>query len=191
MDINNEISILKLVDHPNIVKLFEVFEDEGQYYLVMELMTGGDLFGKLKQKKVFTEAEASNLIRPIIDAINYLHSLNIIHRDIKLENLLYSTDDPSSRMIKVSDFGLARFISLETLASTTCGTPGYVAPEILYQTKYGKECDYWSIGVVLYTMLCGYMPFYDKDTLALFEKIKQGVYWFHPPAWDNISVEAK
>lgn len=140
---------------------------------------------------MYTEKEASDTIRPIIDAIQYCHSLSIIHRDIKPENLLYSTKDPSTRMIKVSDFGLARFISVETLASTTCGTPGYVAPEILKQSPYGKECDYWSIGVVLYILLCGFPPFYDEDTMQLFEKIKHGHYDFPNPAWDHISKDAK
>jgi calcium/calmodulin-dependent protein kinase I len=132
MALQNEIDILTHVDHPNIVKLYEVFEDTDHYSLVMELMTGGELFDNILQKEVYTEKEASDTIRPIIDAIQYCHQLNIIHRDIKPENLLYSTKDPGTRMIKVSDFGLARFISMETLASTTCGTPGYVAPEILF-----------------------------------------------------------
>jgi calcium/calmodulin-dependent protein kinase I len=119
------------VDHPNIVKLFDVFEDLNSYSLVMELMTGGELFDTIIEKDHYSEKEASDTIRPIIDAINYCHSLNIIHRDIKPENLLYSNKNPATRIIKVSDFGLARFISAETLATTTCGTPGYVAPEIL------------------------------------------------------------
>jgi calcium/calmodulin-dependent protein kinase I len=93
--------------------------------------------------------------------------------------------------MKVSDFGLARFISAETLATTTCGTPGYVAPEILYQRPYGKECDYWSIGVVLYILLSGFPPFYDEDNTVLFEKIKKGYFEFPSPTWDYISDEAK
>ncbi len=90
-------------------------------------------------------------------------------------------------MIKVSDFGLARFISPTTLASTMCGTPGYVAPEILNGQKYGKECDYWSIGVVLYIILCGFPPFYDDAFDKLFAKIKSGVFCFPSPYWDYIS----
>ena len=88
--------------------------------------------------------------------------------------MLYSSKDLSVATIKVSDFGLARFVSAESFANTTCGTPGYVAPEILDQRPYGKECDYWSIGVVLYILLCGYPPFYDDDNFILFEKIKKG-----------------
>lgn len=133
MGLQNEIEILMHIDHPNIVKLSEVFEDKDHYYLVMELMTGGELFDTLVTRQQFTEREVSDIIRPIIDAINYCHQLSIIHRDIKPENLLFSSKDPHSRVIKVSDFGLARFISSESLAQTACGTPGYVAPEILAQ----------------------------------------------------------
>jgi len=122
---------LTQVDHPNIVKLFEVFEDDEYMFLVMELMTGGELFDTILEKESYSEKEAADTIRPIIDAIKYCHSLNIIHRDIKPENLLYSSKSQDTAIIKVSDFGLARFISSEVLATTTCGTPGYVAPEIL------------------------------------------------------------
>ena len=94
-------------------------------------------------------------------------------------------------MIKVSDFGLARIISNTTFATTACGTPGYVAPEILRQDPYGEECDFWSIGVVLYILLCGYPPFYDEDNAILFEKIKSGKFDFPSPVWDNISDEPK
>lgn len=143
------------------------------------------------EKEFYSEKEAAETIRPIIDAIKYCHSLNIIHRDIKPENLLYSSKNPTTAIIKVSDFGLARYISNKTFATTTCGTPGYVAPEILEQKPYGKECDYWSIGVVLYILLCGFPPFYDDDNLVLFDKIKKGTYDFPSPSWDNISQEAK
>ena len=187
LGLQNEIDILTNVDHPNIVKLYEVFEDDNSYYLVMEQMPGGELFEAILQKEQFNEKEASDTVRPIIDAINYCHSLNIIHRDIKPENLLYSTKNPQTRIIKVSDFGLARFISADTLASTTCGTPGYVAPEILEERRYGKECDFWSIGVVLYILLSGYPPFYDEDNKILFEKIKKGAFSFPSPTWDCIS----
>lgn len=191
MALQNEIEIMTNVDHPNIVKLYDIFEDSNTYSLVMERMTGGELFDNIVEKQQYTELEAADTIRPIIDAISYCHSLNIIHRDIKPENLLFSTKDPHTRLIKVSDFGLARFISSETFATTTCGTPGYVAPEILEQKPYGKECDYWSIGVVLYILLSGFPPFYDEDNAVLFEKIKSGKYDFGPEIWKKISPEAK
>ena len=107
--------------------------------------------------------------------------MNIIHRDIKPDNLLYSTKDPSKRIIKVADFGFARFLSDEGLAATTCGSPFYVAPEILEKKLYGKEVDYWSIGVVLYILLFGVPPFEDQDNMKLFEKIKRGKFSFPHP----------
>lgn len=104
---------MKKVDHPNIVKLYDVFDESASYSLVMELMTGGELFDTILEKEFYSEKEAAETIRPIIDAIQYCHSLGIIHRDIKPENLLYSSRNPETSIIKVSDFGLARFISPE------------------------------------------------------------------------------
>lgn len=117
--------------------------------------------------------------------------MGIIHRDIKPENLLFSSKDLSQGVIKVSDFGLARFISEEKMATTTCGTPGYVAPEIVAQQPYKEACDFWSLGVVLFILLSGTPPFYDEDNFALFEKIKRCEYSFGAPSWATISPEAK
>jgi calcium/calmodulin-dependent protein kinase I len=161
------------VDHPNIVKLFDIYEDDKYFFLVMELMVGGELFDQILEKERFNEAEARDVIAPIFDALIYCHKLGIIHRDIKPENLLFSSKDQMASIIKVSDFGLARFIDGETLATTTCGTPGYVAPEVLEQQPYNEECDFWSVGVVLFILLCGSPPFYDEDNFELFEKIKK------------------
>ena len=143
------------------------------------------------QKERFTEAEARDIIAPIFDALIYCHGLGIIHRDIKPENLLFTQQDFATAIIKVSDFGLARFIDEEKLATTTCGTPGYVAPEILSQKPYKDGCDFWSVAVVLFILLSGSPPFYDEDNFALFEKIKRCEYNFNAPSWASISAEAK
>lgn len=140
---------------------------------------------------MFSEKEARDIIRPIIDAINYCHSLGIVHRDIKPENLLFSSKDQATAIVKVSDFGLARFMEEDVLATTTCGTPGYVAPEILEQKPYNQSCDYWSIGVVLYVLLSGMPPFYDDDNFALYEKIKTAEYDFDAEVWESVSSGAK
>ena len=116
--LQTEIDILKQVDHPNIVKLYDVYEDNDNYFLVMELMTGGEVFDVLLEKEQFSEKEVRDIITPIMDAIKYCHSLGIVHRDIKPENLLFSSKESESSIIKVSDFGLARFIDEEVLATT-------------------------------------------------------------------------
>jgi len=156
-------------------------------------MNGGELFDQILQKERFTEAEARDIVAPIFDALIYCHNLGIIHRDIKPENLLFNTTDLTQAIVKVSDFGLARFIDEEKLelATTTCGTPGYVAPEILNQRPYNASVDYWSVGVVLFILLSGSPPFYDEDNFALFEKIKRCDYNFNAPSWASISAEAK
>lgn len=117
--------------------------------------------------------------------------MGIMHRDIKPENLLFSIKDSNQGIIKISDFGLARYCKEDAFATTTCGTPGYVAPEILQELPYKESCDYWSMGVVLYILLCGEPPFYDDDNFELFEKIKRCDYKFDQPIWDYISDEAK
>ena len=132
------------------MKLVEIFDEENNIYLVLELLAGGELFDRIVEKESYSEKEASDTIRPIVDAIRYCHSMGIVHRDLKPENLLYETEDEHSS-IKITDFGLARFVNNE-LATTACGTPNYVAPEIIQGQGYGKEVDYWSIGVIIYIM---------------------------------------
>ena len=117
----------------------------------MEHLAGGELFDRIVEKESYSEKEASDTIKPVVDCIRYCHSLGIIHRDLKPENLLYESADIHS-MIKVTDFGLARFIMGPELATTACGTPNYVAPEIVKGNGYGQEVDYWSIGVIIYIM---------------------------------------
>jgi len=157
------------MDHPNVVKLVDVFEDERHWCLVMELMEGGELFDQILEKDHFLESEARDLIKSIVDAIDYCHKQGIVHRDIKPENLLLSSKELGIASLKIADFGLARLLSGESLAQTTCGTPGYVAPEVLMQKPYSKECDFWSIGVVAFILLSGSPPFYEEDNFALFE----------------------
>lgn len=186
-----EIDILKQMDHPNIVKLMDVFEDERHWCLVMELMLGGELFDEILLKEHFSEKEARECCRQIIDAIGYCHSQEIVHRDIKPENLLLVSKELGISAVKIGDFGLARLIGEDSFASTTCGTPGYVAPEVLMQKPYGNACDNWSIGVVAFILLSGTPPFYEEDNFALFEQIKACKYDFHVETWKDVSAEAK
>ncbi|KAM7358794.1 calcium/calmodulin-dependent protein kinase I isoform 1-T2 [Cochliomyia hominivorax] len=175
--------------HPNIVQLYETYEDKAKIYLVMELVTGGELFDRIVEKGSYTEKDASDLIRQILEAVDYMHEQGVVHRDLKPENLLfYSPDDDSKIMI--SDFGLSKMEDSGIMA-TACGTPGYVAPEVLAQKPYGKAVDIWSIGVISYILLCGYPPFYDENDANLFAQILKGEFEFDSPYWDEISDSAK
>jgi serine/threonine protein kinase len=188
--LENEIMILSQIDHPNIVKCREVFEDPEHIYIVLDLLSGGELFQRILDQRVFTEVNAADILRPVIDAIRYCHDLDVAHRDLKLENILYENSEEGA-MIKITDFSLAKIIPDDVFAITAWGTPGYVAPEILEGCGYGKEVDYWSIGVILYTLLWGLPPFIEDQNADLFEKIKTADYWFPSPDWDHVSDLAK
>jgi serine/threonine protein kinase len=188
--LQSEIEILSGCDHPNVVKMYEVFDEADYMYIVLECMTGGELFDRIVEKESYSEKEAADTILPIADAIRYCHENGIIHRDLKPENLLYETKEESS-IIKISDFGLARFLPSDVFATTACGTPGYVAPEVLAGKGYGASVDVWSIGITLYILLCGFPPFYNEDNAALFEEIKKGEFEYPSPYWDDISDMAK
>ncbi|KAK3577896.1 hypothetical protein CHS0354_008290 [Potamilus streckersoni] len=187
--LENEIHVLRRLKHPNIVQLLDVFEDKNYVYLVMELVTGGELFDRIVEKGSYTEKDASNLIRQVLEAVDYMHEQGVVHRDLKPENLLYYSIDEDSK-IMISDFGLSKMEDSGTMA-TACGTPGYVAPEVLAQKPYGKEVDVWSIGVIAYILLCGYPPFYDENDAALFQQILRAEYEFDSPYWDDISDSAR
>uniref|UniRef100_A0A8U8C8C2 Uncharacterized protein n=1 Tax=Geospiza parvula TaxID=87175 RepID=A0A8U8C8C2_GEOPR len=150
----------------------------------------GELFDRIVEKGFYTERDASALIRQILDAVKYLHDMGIVHRDLKPENLLYYSMDEDSK-IMISDFGLSKIEGCGSVMSTACGTPGYVAPEVLAQKPYSKAVDCWSIGVIAYILLCGYPPFYDENDAKLFEQILQAEYEFDSPYWDDISDSAK
>lgn len=170
--LRNEIETLHCTDHPNIAKFFETYEEEHYVHIVMELCSGGDLFENIIKKGHFTENEVAEIMKKILSALNYLHSLKICHRDLKPENFLFSTDGTHIE-IKVIDFGLSTKFGETSDMHSIVGTPFYVAPEVLYGT-YNKECDVWSLGVILYTLLVGYPPFRGNTNLEIFNQIKKG-----------------
>ncbi|ENN81644.1 hypothetical protein YQE_01961, partial [Dendroctonus ponderosae] len=137
----------------------------------------------------YTEKDAAHLIRQVLEAVDYMHEQGVVHRDLKPENLLYYSPDKESK-IMISDFGLSKMEDGGIMA-TACGTPGYVAPEVLAQKPYGKAIDVWSIGVISYILLCGYPPFYDENDVNLFAQILKGEFEFDSPYWDEISGSAK
>ncbi|XP_061533030.1 calcium/calmodulin-dependent protein kinase 1Db isoform X1 [Phycodurus eques] len=157
---------------------------------VLRKVSGGELFDRIVEKGFYTEMDASRLIRQVLDAVNYLHSMGIVHRDLKPENLLYFSPHDESK-IMISDFGLSKMEGTGDVMATACGTPGYVAPEVLAQKPYSKAVDCWSIGVIAYILLCGYPPFYDENDSKLFEQILKADYEFDAPYWDDISDSAK
>ncbi|XP_040007387.1 serine/threonine-protein kinase DCLK1a isoform X4 [Xiphias gladius] len=189
--IQNEVAILRRVKHPNIVLLIEEVDTYNELYLVMELVKGGDLFDAITSANRYTERDASGMLYNLANAIKYLHSLNIVHRDIKPENLLVYEHADGSKSLKLGDFGLATVV--DGPLYTVCGTPTYVAPEIIAETGYGLKVDIWAAGVITYILLCGFPPFRGSsdDQEVLFDQILMGQLEFPLPYWDNVSETAK
>jgi len=193
--VQTEVQILFDCDHPNIVKLYEAYETTDHYLLVMELVSGGELFDKIVELQSYSEKVASQLVRQMVSAIQHFHSKNIVHRDLKPENLLLVTKTLDSPIV-LADFGLSKYLDPTEPLNVPVGTPGYVAPEVVEcldndQCAYGKEIDLWAVGVILYIMLCGYPPFYSEDDDEVFDQILDGNYTYPSPHWDNISGLAK
>ena len=187
-----EVAILRLVDNDGCVRFFESFDGPTYLCLVLELMSGGELFDYVLERKRLTESEAAHIIKAVGSALDYLHSNSIVHRDIKPENLVF--ESATTLRPKLTDFGLAKKLEGgpdSNELSEPCGTPGYVAPEILSYGEYGSKVDVWSLGVILYILLSGYPPFYDEDQHELFMQIKRGDYDFADPSWETVSREAK
>ncbi|XP_066500118.1 MAP kinase-activated protein kinase 2b [Hoplias malabaricus] len=185
---------------PRIVWITDVFDNFYQrkkcLLLVMECMEGGELFRRIqaRSEQAFTEREASAVMKSIGEAIEFLHSINIAHRDVKPENLLYTSKHPDAQL-KLTDFGFAKETTSQSCLATPCFTPYYVAPEVLGPEKYDKSCDMWSLGVIMYILLCGYPPFYSNHGLTLSpgmkKRIRNGQYKFPNPEWSEVSEEAK
>lgn len=193
--VHDEVDIMGKISHPNCAQLHEMYETKKKLYMVMELLTGGELFDRIVAKGSYSEKEAADLIASVTGALKYLHGIGVVHRDMKPENLIYATKRDDSA-IKITDFGLAKFREAEGNGKgsgmhTACGTPGYVAPEVLKNEAYGPEVDMWSLGVILYILLCGFPPFYHESTAALYKQIKKGAYDFPDPYWTEISADAK
>ncbi|KAM9776082.1 serine/threonine-protein kinase DCLK3 isoform 2-T2 [Syngnathus typhle] len=189
--LQNELSLLASLRHPRIIRLLDHHRTSARVYLVMELAGGGDLFEAISQRGSFGEGEAALMVADVGEALKYIHRRSVVHRDVKPENLLIVQAVSGVTRLKLADFGLAMVVTEPVF--TICGTPTYVAPEILSETGYGVEVDMWALGVILYILLCGFAPFRsrDRDQDELFEIIKRGQLHFPPPYWDAISEEAK
>ncbi|KAJ5888363.1 hypothetical protein N7495_008404 [Penicillium taxi] len=219
-NILKEVQIMRNLDHPNIVDLIDFTESRQYYYIILELCPGGELFHQIVRLTYFSEDLSRHVIVQVAKAIEYLHETSgVVHRDIKPENLLFyptefipsKSDKPKPvgdeekedeggfiagvgaggiGKIKLADFGLSKVI-WDSQTMTPCGTVGYTAPEIVKDERYSKSVDMWAMGCVLYTLLCGFPPFYDESIQVLTEKVARGQYTFLSPWWDDISKSAQ
>jgi len=191
--IEKEVSILRMLNHPQVIELVDFYNENDFYIMVMPLVKGGELFERIVKKTFYSEQEARDVVKSLLEIVNYCHQNNIAHRDLKPENiLLTSSDDDTSIML--CDFGVAKKFRgglRDHNMKTGCGSPHYVAPEIVDGKEYGAKCDIWSLGVIVFTLLCGYLPFDSLNDADLFNKISSGKFRFESPYWDKISAEAK
>jgi len=193
--VRNEIAVLKRVSmgHRNILTLVDYFETMNNLYLVTDLALGGELFDRICRKGNYYESDAADLIRATLSAVAYLHDHGIVHRDLKPENLLFRTPEDNADLL-IADFGLSRIMDEEQfhVLTTTCGTPGYMAPEIFRKTGHGKPVDIWAIGVITYFLLCGYTPFDRDSNLEVMQAILVADYSFTPlEYWRGVSLTAR
>ncbi|EAQ93052.1 hypothetical protein CHGG_01287 [Chaetomium globosum CBS 148.51] len=219
-NILKEVQIMRQTDHPNIISLIDFAESRQYYYIILELAPGGELFHQIVRLTYFSEDLSRHVITQVANALEYLHEeRGIVHRDIKPENILFSpipftpAKNPKPKQpgdedkvdegefikgvggggigqIKIADFGLSKIV-WDNQTMTPCGTVGYTAPEIVKDERYSKSVDMWAMGCVLYTLLCGFPPFYDESIEVLTEKVAKGQYTFLSPWWDDISKSAQ
>ncbi|CAD7971967.1 unnamed protein product [Amoebophrya sp. A120] len=189
--VKQEVDLMKNCDHPNIVKLFETFEDSRNIYLCMELCLGGELFDRIIASGHFTERECALLMRQILAIVHYLHEQGVMHRDIKPENFLLKEDNApiEQSTVKMIDFGLSVRFKPGEFKSTKAGTPYYVSPQVLVG-KYDQLCDVWSCGVIMYIMLCGYPPFYGDNDVDVLARVRLGTFTFVQADWKNVTSDA-
>lgn len=164
---------------------------QDKYYIVTQLATGGELFDRICEKGRFTEKDASQTIRQVLEAVDYLHQNDVVHRDLKPENLLYLTKAEDSSLV-LADFGIAKHLDTpDGVLKTMAGSFGYAAPEVMLKKGHSKPVDMWSLGVITYTLLCGYSPFRSENLQDLIEECRHGRVIFHDRYWKEVSKEAK
>eukprot|EP01119_Soliformovum_irregulare_P002356 TRINITY_DN12621_c0_g1_i1.p1 TRINITY_DN12621_c0_g1~~TRINITY_DN12621_c0_g1_i1.p1 ORF type:complete len:383 (-),score=83.71 TRINITY_DN12621_c0_g1_i1:644-1792(-) len=193
--IQTEIDILRSIDHPNVISLEQVLETDTHICLIMELTEGGELFEKIMELQYYSERSAKLILAQVLSAVQLLHSKGIVHRDLKPENLFLMTNEVDTQ-VKLGDFGLATHLPASGLLQKAVGTPGYISPEALLTSEglasgYGTKTDMWSIGIIMYNLLCGYSPFQSDITEEVFELTKAGKIIYPRLFWQHISMDAK
>mmetsp|Transcript_40 Transcript_40/g.104 ORF Transcript_40/g.104 Transcript_40/m.104 type:complete len:524 (-) Transcript_40:138-1709(-) len=188
--IYDEVSIMSSLSHPHIVPLIDFFEEKDCYFLVMELMSGGDLFDRIGKKKTYSEEDARDLAVKMLKAMSYCHIHKVAHCDMKPKNLLLMSEDNHS-YIKLADFGFAARCHTEKCLTKQCGTPFFVSPEILMRQPYDQQSDMWSVGCIIFLLLSGNLPFMGRSQKELFRKIVSGKYEFKEADWCDVSTDAK
>lgn len=188
--IKKEFDIQKKFDCPYIVDTYGLFSDGDQYVLIMEYVNGGELFDAIVERGSYSEKDAADITQQVLLALKVLHENHIIHRDLKPENLLIQNTDDGKTLCKIADFGLSDIFTNEQM-QTYCGTVGYACPEIMKNVPYDKSADIWSLGVIVYILLCGCQPFDGDDQVELTQNILTANFEFFSPEWDDISGAAK
>ncbi|KAI0168777.1 calcium/calmodulin-dependent protein kinase [Pestalotiopsis sp. NC0098] len=187
----DELDMLQRLKHPHIVRFVDWFESRDKYYIVTELATGGELFDRICEQGKFTEKDASQTIKQVLTAVDYLHRNNVVHRDLKPENLLYLSKEPDSGLV-LADFGIAKMLDTkDEVLTTMAGSFGYAAPEVMLKKGHGKPVDMWSMGVITYTLLCGYSPFRSENLQDLIDECSNAQVVFHERYWKDVSEDAK
>jgi calcium/calmodulin-dependent protein kinase I len=189
----DELALLQRCKHKNIIGFRDWFESKDKFYIVTQLATGGELFDRIVKEGKFTEKDAVKIIGQILSAVDYLHNeLSIVHRDLKPENLLYISDSPDSELV-LADFGIAKeLLTADEVLTSSAGSLGYCAPEVLTNSGHGKPCDIWSLGVITYTLLCGYSPFRAENVNDFLNEVQHDPpVVFHRDHWKGVSNDAK
>ena len=189
----NEINVVKSLDHPNIMKVYEFFNKDNCLYIISELLSGGELLDKINENGYLNEDVSAFLMKQIFSAVDFCHQKGIIHRDLKPENILIESEEEANKeffTIKIIDFGTSGKLKNGEMFNLTVGTPLYVSPEVL-KNKYNEKCDIWSCGVIMFMMLSGQPPFKGGSDAEIYQSVKEGKYNFDNEKWDEISNDAK
>ena len=189
----NEINVVKSLDHPNIMKVYEFFNKDNSLYIISELLSGGELLDKINEAGSLNEDVSSFLMKQIFSAVDFCHQKGIIHRDLKPENILIESEEEANKeffTVKIIDFGTSGKLKSGEMFKLNVGTPLYISPEVL-KNNYNEKCDMWSCGVIMYMMLSGQPPFKGDNDEEIYQSIKEGKYNFDDEKWDEISGDAK